>query len=161
MVVVAPRPEPIQRRHRVPEEVAVAQSAAFLDVDGHAELPARLGPNRGETIRLLIARPRRTLSQNLHLYGAGVTVCRAAYLSRSAERLQRIPGLDVNCRGKRAKLAFRERFVRNPIQYCAAGNGYNVERELTRVVRQRRDVLHRLRQWKDRVRAVAVFSAGV
>src|SRR6185503_10137836 len=48
MVVVAPGPEAVESRHGVPNQIAVAQTASFLDVHGNTEPPARLLPRRGE-----------------------------------------------------------------------------------------------------------------
>ena len=51
VIVVAPGTETVERRHSVPYLIAVAQTAALLDIDWYAEFPAGLAPDVGETIR--------------------------------------------------------------------------------------------------------------
>src|SRR2546423_15035574 len=109
MVVVPPWAEAVEGRHGVPDPIAVAQTAAFLDVDGDAEFRAGLLPDRGEAVGVRIARPRRALVENLHLHLAGVAVNRALHRAPPPQREQRGFGLRAGFRCESAELAFRHR----------------------------------------------------
>src|ERR1051326_7850633 len=121
MVVVTPGAESVHGRHGVPDQIAVTQTAALLDVDGHAQFPARLLPDRGETVRVRIPRPGTAFRQNLHLHAAGVAIRPAAHDTHSAQFQQRRFGPFINFRSESAKLAFGERFVRDAVQHGSAG----------------------------------------
>src|SRR5262245_22237271 len=104
MVVVAPGPEAVEGRDRVPDQLAIAQPAALLNVRRHPEPFPGLAPDGRQTIAGGIARPRTAFAEDFHLHVASVTIGNTPDLARTGKRQQRGLGLRVNLRRERAKL---------------------------------------------------------
>ena len=65
MIVVTPRTKAVERRHIAPDQVAIAQPAAFLKIDRVAEVAPRFLEELVDPIRRGVARPWRTFRQDL------------------------------------------------------------------------------------------------
>src|SRR5512144_2405662 len=85
MVVVAPRAETVERRHRIPDEIAIAQPTALFAIYRQAKLISGLLPELVESIRARVARPGAGLSENLDLDLAGVAVGGTAHVARAGK----------------------------------------------------------------------------
>src|SRR5438270_456707 len=88
MIVIPPRAEPIQRRHCIPNKIAIAQPPALLTGYPNSQLVTRCLPHLKKAVRFGVSRPGAVLGQNLHLYFARMTVRRAAHFARTSERRQ-------------------------------------------------------------------------
>src|SRR5881397_730955 len=130
MAVVAPRAQAIERRHRVPDMIPVAQPAAFLDADRDAEFPAGLLPQNRQTVRARIAGPRTSFAENLCLDIAGEAIDGTAHFARTGQGKQSRLGLGAHFGQEGAKLAFGHRLVWDAVEYGAPVDAADVEREV-------------------------------
>src|SRR2546421_7577877 len=97
MIVVAPWSQPINRRHCVPDHIAIAQPAALLITNRNANVLTGLLPKLIQSIGGGIARPGPALRQNFCLDLTRITVGFAAHLPRSRQT-QKFPSRVIEYR---------------------------------------------------------------
>ena len=110
---------------------------------------AGLPPDRGEAIRVRVARPGSAFGKNLDTNVARVTVNRTAHRARTSEGMQCRLCLGTGFRSERAKLAFGDRLVGDTVQNGPARDGGDVECEFARIIGQRRNAPDRVSQLHD------------
>lgn len=157
MVVVAPGAESVERRHGVPDEIAVAEAAALLAVDRQAEFVGGLFPELVEPVGARIAGPGTALGEHFDLHLAGVAIRGTAHVAPPCQGEQAGFGVREGFARESAKLAFHHRLMRDAIQDGAPANSSDIDREAARIVRERRDALHCLAELNDGIGAVFVL----
>ena len=103
----------------------------------------------------------RHSAENLDLDLAGVAVRRTAHLAPAGQGEQAGFGVRERFGRERAEFALRHRLVRDAIQDRAAADRGDVDGEAARIVRERRDALHRPAKLNDGIGAVLVLPARV
>ena len=93
MVVVAPGAEAVERRHRIPDEVGVAQAAALLGVQRQAKFIGSLLPELEEAVGARVSGPGGGFGEDLDLDLAGIAIGWAVHLARPGQREQVCFGL--------------------------------------------------------------------
>src|SRR5438874_8392602 len=78
MIVIAPRSQAIERRHRLPDQVPVTQPGALLTTNLHAKLSSRSLPRLEQLVRPVVAHQGPCFLQNLHAHLTAVTIRWAA-----------------------------------------------------------------------------------
>lgn len=137
MIIVAPWPETVERRHGVPNQISITQATALLDVYRETEFLSSGAPEFGEFICAGIARPRAAFAKDFDFQLAGKSIGDTADFTWAREREQTSLRLCIDLRRERAELAFSDGFMRNAIEHGAAGDRADVEGQVAGVIGHR------------------------